>query len=61
MAVYDKGWYRASPVIVQNAALTARGLATRVMRRGRAFRRALEELERSQWFSREEFEALQQH
>lgn len=59
MAVYDKGWYRASPVIVQNAALTARGFATRLMRRGRAFRRTLEELERSQWLSREEFEALQ--
>lgn len=59
MAVYDKGWYRSSPVFVQNAAITAWGYATRIMRRGRTFRRALEELERSQWFSPDEFEALQ--
>jgi phenylacetate-CoA ligase len=59
VAVYDKGWYRSSPVFVQNLAITSWGLATRFMRRGRAFRRALAELEESQWFSREQFDALQ--
>jgi len=59
VAVYDKGWYKSSPVFVQDAAITGRGLATRLMRRGRAFRRELDELEKSQWFSSEQLEALQ--
>lgn len=59
MAVYDRGWYRASPVFVQNAAITAWGFATRLMRRGRAFRRTLDSLEKSQWLSSDEFAALQ--
>jgi phenylacetate-CoA ligase len=59
LAVYDRRWYRGSPVFVQNAAITARGAAMRLVRRGRSFRRTLEELEKSQWFSAEEFESLQ--
>jgi phenylacetate-CoA ligase len=59
VAVYDKGWYKSSPVFVQEAAITGWGLATRLMRRGKVFRRELDELEKSQWFSPDEFEALQ--
>lgn len=59
MAVYDRTLYKASPVFIQDIAITASGLATRLLRRGPLFRRILSELERSQWFSAEEFAALQ--
>jgi len=55
----EKPWYRASPLFLQNAAVSLYGLASRLMRGGRYFRRLLAELEESQWFSEEEFEALQ--
>jgi phenylacetate-CoA ligase len=59
VAVYDRPLYQASPVFVQNAAITACGFVTCLLRRGRLFRRILSELERSQWISAEEFAALQ--
>lgn len=54
LAVFERAWYAASPVLVQNAATTLQGLATRLLRRGRAFGRTLSVLEESQWLSSEE-------
>lgn len=59
MAIYDRRIYKASPVFLQSAAMTAQGLASQLIRRGPTFRRLLGELEESQWSSSEEFRALQ--
>jgi phenylacetate-CoA ligase len=55
----EESWYCRSPIFVQNAVVSAYGLASRRLRNGRAFRRVLDELMRTQWCTEEEFEALQ--
>lgn len=59
MKFLEKPWYRRSPVPMQDAAVSAYGLASRLLRNGPAFRRMLSDLERSQWFSEDEFLWLQ--
>jgi phenylacetate-CoA ligase len=55
----EESWYCRSPILVQNAVVSAYGFASRRLRNGRAFRRVLDELMRTQWCTEEEFEALQ--
>jgi phenylacetate-CoA ligase len=57
--MYDSSWYRASPVFLQNAAITARGIASRLLRGGAMFRRLLAEFEENQWRPRDELRAMQ--
>jgi phenylacetate-CoA ligase len=59
MKFLESDWYLRSPVFVQEAAVSAYGLASRILRNGAEFRRLLRELEESQWYSPEEFRALQ--
>jgi phenylacetate-CoA ligase len=55
----EESWYCRSPIFVQNAVVSAYGFASRRLRNGRAFRRVLNELMRTQWYTEEEFEVLQ--
>jgi len=59
MDLAEQGWYRKSPLFVQNAVVSAHGLYSRVARGGPSFRRALAELLESQWFSEEAFAEIQ--
>lgn len=59
MKFLEKRWYRRSPILLQDAAVSAHGLASRILRNGVEFRRILRDLERSQWSSEEEFQELQ--
>ncbi len=59
MKFLEKRWYRRSPILVQDAAVSAYGLASRFLRNGAGFRRVLSELEKSQWSSEEAFRELQ--
>jgi phenylacetate-CoA ligase len=51
--------YAGLPVALQNAAITAWGLYSRRQRFGPHFQRSLEELRRSEWWSRDQIEAHQ--
>jgi phenylacetate-CoA ligase len=55
----ERSWYCRSPIFIQNAAVSAFGAARRAIRNGRAFRSALDELLKSQWYSAGELEELQ--
>lgn len=55
----EKSWYSRSPLFIQNAVVSAYGAGTRLARNGRLFRRFLDELMDSQWYSEEEFAELQ--
>jgi phenylacetate-CoA ligase len=55
----EESWYCKSPIFVQNAVVSAYGAASRRLRNGRAFRRLLDELMSTQWYSEEEFEVFQ--
>ena len=48
-----------SPLFVQNAVVSAYGAGARLVRNGRLFRRFLDELMDSQWYSEDEFAELQ--
>ncbi|MFH1502471.1 MAG: hypothetical protein ABIG03_05450, partial [Candidatus Eisenbacteria bacterium] len=58
MKLAEKNWYCRSPLLVQNAVVSAYGFAQRAGRNGKGFRRILNELEESQWYSEEEFAEL---
>lgn len=51
--MYSLPVYKRSPVWLQNMMLSARGYARRTLREGSAFRRELEEVERTQWLGHE--------
>lgn len=59
MKFLESGWYLRSPVLVQEAAVSAYGLVSKLVRNGPAFRQLLRELEETQWYSTQEFHALQ--
>lgn len=51
--------YRRSPVIVQNIMATGYGLKERALRYGGRYKQFVAELDKSQWWSREDLEAYQ--
>ncbi len=59
MKYAEKPWYQRSPVIAQSAIVSFWGLAARIARNGALFRRILEELEESEWYSADQFQAMQ--
>ena len=59
MKFAEKSWYQRSPVVAQSAIVSLYGLAGRIVRNGAQFRHILEELEESEWYSADQFQALQ--
>lgn len=59
MNIFITPFYINSPVVVQHCMVTARGLAFRLLRQGNPFRKILSDLEKSQYYSKEELRQLQ--
>jgi len=55
----ERSWYQRSPVIAQSAIVSLYGLAGRIVRNGAQFRQILGELEESEWYSADQFQAMQ--
>ncbi len=59
MKFAEKSWYQRSPIAAQNLVVSFYGMAGRLVRNGEEFRRILDELEESEWYSGDQFQALQ--
>jgi len=59
MNIFITPFYINSPVCVQQLAVFGYGLACKIIREGKQFKRMIDELEKSQWYSSQELKELQ--